>query len=57
MNSAEPTVLPNLKTLGRMLLVLERIVIPTLALGAGQHHHHTVLFFRHLVWKLRIRSG
>jgi hypothetical protein len=31
-----------------VLLVLLGIVVTPLALGAGQHDHHPVLFFRHL---------
>ena len=35
---AEPAVLAHLETLGRLLLVLRRAVVATLALGAGHRN-------------------
>src|SRR5579884_2881335 len=44
---APPAILAQLEPLRRLLLVLERVVIPALALGARHRHHHAGFFFRH----------
>jgi hypothetical protein len=44
---AEPAVLAQLETLGRLLLVLRRAVVPTLAVGARERND--VAHFRILV--------
>ncbi len=49
MAAAEAAVLRKLEAVGVVLLVLLGVVIPALALLAGQDDHHAVLFFRHFV--------
>jgi hypothetical protein len=52
--AAEAAVLRQLEAVGRVLLVLLRVVVAALALLASQNDHHAVLFFRHLVsWAAR----
>ena len=47
MAAAKAAVLAQLEPVGGVLFVLERVVVPALALGACHRYHHAVLFFCH----------
>ncbi len=47
MATTETAVLAQFEPLRRLLLVLLRVVIPALALRAGQHYDHAILLFCH----------
>jgi hypothetical protein len=47
MAAAKAAVLAELEPVRGFLLVLERVVVATFALGARHRDHHTVLFFCH----------
>jgi hypothetical protein len=44
---AKAAILAELQTVGRFLLILLRVVVPTLALRAGHRDHHALFFLRH----------
>jgi hypothetical protein len=46
--SAEAAVFAKLQPVGGLLLILLRVVIPALALGARQDDHHARFFLCHL---------
>ena len=46
--AAEAAVLAELQPVRGLLLVLLRVVVPALALGARQNDHHTRFFLCHL---------
>ncbi|MHB8140996.1 MAG: hypothetical protein ACYDHD_07080, partial [Vulcanimicrobiaceae bacterium] len=48
MRPAEAAVLAQLQSIGRLLLVLLRIVVTTLARGTCHHNHYAILFFCHV---------
>ena len=45
--AAPAAILAQLEPPGRLLLVLERVVVSALALGAGHRYHHAVFFLCH----------
>jgi hypothetical protein len=45
--AAETAVLAQFEPVRGLLLVLERVVVAPLALGASHGNHHTGFFFRH----------
>ncbi len=47
MAAAKAAVLAKLEPIGRVLFILERVVVPALALGAGHRYHHAVFFLCH----------
>src|SRR5215469_5954017 len=49
-NPAMPAILLDLETIGGVLLVLERIIVPALTLRASQNDHHAIFFLRHFAF-------
>ena len=47
--AAKAAVLREFETVGIVLLVLLRVIVPALALLASEDNHHAILFFGHFV--------
>ena len=47
MAAAPAAILAQLEPVAGLLPILERVVVPPLALGAGHRYHDTVFFFCH----------